>query len=277
MPPSLRLAVEQARTPRGEGSSPSLRTPASSSHRPQRSNRGATKASHRKKKKSLYPVADGDEEGVLSPPDTINLEAAKACAGLVPSATEPAVAFTLRRLLHGEYLETASAALRAAPELAVRLLEIAASTSTQLEARVWLLEGLAAFNGSSSRLQPEEEGAAIDASLGVLAEPLAPNELQAAARQLLGTVDPERRKAAYACGSSNPSVPPAPANVLCVRARARGWRCSQARGAMQGARAGGDGRAGGAGTCARCRLASEGRSDLWHSPLVRICTTGTAR
>ena len=126
----------------------------------------------------------------------IGMDAAISCASLVPTAAQPAVADRLRRLLHGEYLEAASAALHVDPASLTSLVETAGAVATQHEARVHLLLCVAAVNESSSPLHPAVEATALERYLATLAEPLASIELQAAARRLLGTMQPMRRKAA---------------------------------------------------------------------------------
>ena len=126
----------------------------------------------------------------------IPMAAAISCASLVPTAAQPDVADQLRRLLHGEYLEAACMALQADPQALPSLLDTAAAEATQPEARISLLMCLADLNESSSPLAPAMAATALKMCLSVLSEPLASIELQAATRRLLGTMQPERRKAA---------------------------------------------------------------------------------
>ena len=116
----------------------------------------------------------------------LSLAAMRSCGKLVPTAAQPATAARLQQLLHGGLTEPAIASLNTAPRAVPTLLEAAGSTQTPPEARVRLLGCLAAYYETKCvDVKPEE---ALATSLGILAEPDASTELQAAARRLLRTV-----------------------------------------------------------------------------------------
>ena len=122
----------------------------------------------------------------------VSLAAARSCAELVQAAAQPATAARLLLLLQGEYREPAVAALQAAQHSVRSLLEIAASAATPIDARIQLLGCLTAYHSSTSKqLDPVAEREALSKCLGILAEPEANADLQAAARSLMCTARPE--------------------------------------------------------------------------------------
>lgn len=132
--------------------------------------------------------------------DDVSLAAARSCAELVQAAAQPATAARLLLLLQGEYREPAVAALLAAQHSVKSLLETAASADTPTDARVHLLRCLTVYhNQRSKQLDPVAEREALSKCLGILAEPEANADLQAAARSLMCTAQPEDIRDACVC------------------------------------------------------------------------------
>ena len=133
--------------------------------------------------------------------DDVSLAAARSCAELVQAAAQPATAARLLLLLQGEYREPAVAALQAAQHSVKSLLETAASADTPTDARIHLLRCLTVYHNQRSKpLDPVlAEREALSKCLGILAEPEANADLQAAARSLMCTAQPEDIRDACVC------------------------------------------------------------------------------